>query len=97
MTIFVGVEEEKDSEKKETILHPIRPDLRSQLEKEQEERTSGTRPILIVWYHTFSTLLATHIGTDEFQSGDEECKLDMSWHFKLSYECVLVYFSICGV
>lgn len=46
--IFVGVEEEKDSEKKETILHPIRPDLRSQLEKEQEERTSGTRPILIV-------------------------------------------------
>ncbi len=52
MAIFVGVEEEKDSEKKVTILHPIRPDLRSQLEKEQEERTSGTRPILIIGNHT---------------------------------------------
>lgn len=86
MTIFVGVEEEKDSEKKINHLTPHQ--ARSEYTAREETGGENIRDTpninrlkshqCIVQYHKFSTLLATHTGTDEVQSGDEECKLDMS-------------------
>lgn len=85
MTIFVGVEEEKDSEKKRNHLTPHQ----ARSEVTAREGTGGENirdtPNInnlkshqcIVQFHKFSTLLATHTGQMEFRR-DEECKLDMS-------------------